>query len=124
MSERAGRMGERERLDKRARPEKRYGPDNGPQQVGPAIAKVLSRIGASPSPQTMELLFTRWEELAGSELAAHLRPMRLQNSTLVVGADQPAWATRGRMEAERMLARVHQLGDTTITGIEVVVQRP
>jgi predicted nucleic acid-binding Zn ribbon protein len=102
----------------------RYGPDNGPQKVGPAIAKVLSRIGASPSPQTMELIFTRWEELTGAELAAHLQPMRLQNSTLVVGADQPAWATRGRMESERILARVRQLGDTTITRIEVVVQRP
>lgn len=102
---------------------RRYGPDNGPLRVGPAIAKVLSRIGASPSPETMELIFTRWEELAGPELAAHLRPMRLQNATLVVGADQPAWATRGRMESERILTRVRHLGDTTITRIEVVVQR-
>lgn len=102
---------------------RRHRPDNGPQQVGPAIAKVLSRIGAVPSPQTMELIFTRWEELAGAELAAHLHPMRLQNATLVLGADQPAWATRGRMEAERILKRVHQLGDTTITRVEVVVQR-
>jgi predicted nucleic acid-binding Zn ribbon protein len=102
---------------------RRHGPDDGPRQVGPAIAKVLSRIGASPSPQTMELIFTRWEELAGAELAAHLQPMRLQNSTLIVGADQPAWATRGRMESERILARVRQLGDATITRIEVVVQR-
>ena len=102
---------------------RRHGSDNGPQQVGPAIAKVLSRIGAAPSPQTMELIFTRWEELAGAELAAHLQPMRLQNTTLVLGADQPAWATRGRMEAERILARVRQLGDTTITRVEVVEQR-
>ena len=88
--------------DRRRRPS---GPDAGPQQVGPAIAKVLSRIGASPSPQTMELVFSRWAELAGPELAAHSRPMRLQDSTLVVGADHPA------------------LGDRTIERIEVVVQR-
>jgi predicted nucleic acid-binding Zn ribbon protein len=99
------------------------GPDTGPQQVGEAIAKVLSRIGASPSPQTMELLFTRWEEVAGTELAAHLQPMRLQGSTLVVGADHPAWATRARMESERILTRARDLGDTTIERIEVVVQR-
>jgi predicted nucleic acid-binding Zn ribbon protein len=106
--------------DRRRRPS---GPDAGPQQVGQAIAKVLSRIGASPSPQTMELVFTRWEEVAGAELAGHLQPMRLQGSTLVVGADHPAWATRARMEAERILTRAHELGDTTIERIEVVVQR-
>ena len=50
--------------------------------------------------------------------------MRLQNSTLVVGADHPAWATRARMEAEGILARVRQLGDTSIERVEVVVQRP
>jgi predicted nucleic acid-binding Zn ribbon protein len=50
--------------------------------------------------------------------------MRLQNSTLIVGADHPAWATRARMESERILANARQLGDTTIDRIEVVVQRP
>jgi predicted nucleic acid-binding Zn ribbon protein len=106
--------------DRRRRPS---GPDAGPRQVGEAIAKVLSRIGASPSTQTMELVFSRWEEVVGAVLAGHVRPMRLQNSTLVVGADHPAWATRARMESERILTRVHELGDTTITRIEVVVQR-
>ncbi len=98
------------------------GPDAGPQQVGPAIAKVLSRIGASPSPQTMELVFARWEELVGAELAGHSQPMRLRDSTLVVGADHPAWATRARMDSEVILTRARQLGDTTIERIEVVVR--
>jgi predicted nucleic acid-binding Zn ribbon protein len=103
---------------------RKWGADTGPQPVGDSIAKVLGRIGASPSPQTMELLFTRWEEVAGAELSSHSQPMRLQNSTLVVGADHPAWATRTRMESGRILTRVHELGDTTIDRIEVVVQRP
>jgi predicted nucleic acid-binding Zn ribbon protein len=103
---------------------RQWGPDAGPQQVSESIAKVLGRIGASPSPQTMELVFSRWEEVAGMELASHLQPMRLQNTTLLVGADHPAWATRARMESGRILARVHELGDTTIERIEVVVQRP
>jgi predicted nucleic acid-binding Zn ribbon protein len=103
---------------------RKWGADTGPQPVGDSIAKVLGRIGASPSPQTMELVFTRWDEVAGVELSGHLQPMRLQNSTLIVGADHPAWATRARMESERILTRVHQLGDTTIERIEVVVQRP
>jgi predicted nucleic acid-binding Zn ribbon protein len=102
---------------------RKWGADAGPQPVGETIAKILGRLGASPTPQTMELVFTRWEEVAGVELASHLRPMRLQNAALIVGADHPAWATRGRMESERILGRIRQLGDTTIERIEVVVQR-
>ena len=106
--------------ERRRRPR---GPDAGPQQLSQAIAKVLSRIGAAPSPQTMELVFTRWEEVAGPELSAHVRPMRLQNSALVVGADHPVWATRARMASERILAEMRELGDSSIERIEVVVQR-
>ena len=102
---------------------RRRSPDGGPLQVGEAIAKVLSRIGASPSAHTMELVFTRWEEVAGAELAGHVRPMRLQNSVLVIGADHPIWATRARMAAEGILVQLHQLGDTSIERVEVVVQR-
>jgi predicted nucleic acid-binding Zn ribbon protein len=71
----------------------------------------------------MELVFTRWDEVAGVELASHVRPMRLQNSTLVIGADHPVWATRARMASEGMLVQLHRLGDTSIERIEVVVQR-
>jgi predicted nucleic acid-binding Zn ribbon protein len=103
---------------------RRGGFDAGPQHVGQAMAKVLGRLGAAPSAQAMELVFTRWEEVVGVELAHHLHPVRLQGTTLVVGVEQPTWATRARMESEQILARVRQLGDTTIERIEVVVQRP
>jgi predicted nucleic acid-binding Zn ribbon protein len=99
------------------------GADEGPQPVGRSLGRVLGRIGASPSTVTMELVFTRWEEVAGAEFAAHLRPMRLQGTVLVLGVDHPAWASRARMESEGILDRIRQLGDTTIERIEVVVQR-
>jgi predicted nucleic acid-binding Zn ribbon protein len=88
------------------------------------MAKVLGRIGSAPSPETMELLFARWEEVVGAEFSDHLRPQRLEGSTLVVGVDHPVWATRARMESERILSRVRQLGDRSIERIEVVVLRP
>jgi predicted nucleic acid-binding Zn ribbon protein len=96
----------------------------GPQPVADSIAKVLSRIGAAPTAQTLELLFTRWEEVVGPELARHVQPQRLQNAILVVAADHPVWATRARMEAERIRARARELGDSGIERVEVVVQRP
>jgi predicted nucleic acid-binding Zn ribbon protein len=102
----------------------RRGADKGPRHVGDSMARLLGRMGAAPSPQSMELLFARWEEVVGSELAAHLHPQRVQGSTLVVAVDQPAWASRGRMESGRILARLRELGDHTIERVEVVVERP
>jgi predicted nucleic acid-binding Zn ribbon protein len=88
------------------------------------MAKVLGRLGVSPSAPAMEVVFTRWDEVVGPELAAHIRPVRLQDSVLVVGVDHPTWATRARMESGQIISRVRELGDTTIERIEVVVQRP
>jgi predicted nucleic acid-binding Zn ribbon protein len=88
------------------------------------MARVLGRMGVSSSATAMEVVFTRWDDVVGAELAAHLRPVRLQNSVLVIGVDHPTWATRARMESAQIIARVRELGDTTIERIEVVVQRP
>ena len=107
--------------DRRRRP---GGPDTGPRPVGEAMAKVLGRMGGSPSAHSMELVFTRWEEVVGAEFGGHTQPMRVQGPVLVLGVDHPAWATRVRMDAERILARLRELGDTTIERLEVVVQRP
>jgi predicted nucleic acid-binding Zn ribbon protein len=99
-------------------------PDSGPQHVAQSMAKLLGRLGASPSTQTMELVFTRWEEVVGPEFAEHLHPLRVQGAVLVIAVDHPAWATRTRMEAAQILAQVRALGDTSIERLEVVVQRP
>jgi predicted nucleic acid-binding Zn ribbon protein len=88
------------------------------------MSQVLGRMGASLSPTTMELIFSRWDEVVGAELAGHLHPVRLQDAVLLVGVDHPAWATRARMESRQILARLAELGDRSITRIDVVVQRP
>jgi predicted nucleic acid-binding Zn ribbon protein len=71
----------------------------------------------------MEVVFTRWEEVVGEELAAHLRPVRVDGQALVVAVDHPAWATRARMESGQILARVRALGETPVERLEVVVER-
>ncbi|MGP0030070.1 MAG: DUF721 domain-containing protein [Acidimicrobiales bacterium] len=100
------------------------GPDPGPQHVAGAMARVLGRMGAAPSAATMELVFTRWEEVVGEELAPHVRPVRVTGVVLLVGVDHAAWATRARMESRQMVRRLGELGDTTIERVDVVVQRP
>jgi predicted nucleic acid-binding Zn ribbon protein len=72
----------------------------------------------------MAVVFTQWAEVAGPALEDHVRPLRMDGSTLLVAADHPAWASRTRMESGAMLARAKALGETVIERIEVVVQRP
>ena len=87
------------------------------------MPRVLRRLGAPPS-DTMAVVFTRWAEVAGPALEEHVRPLRMDGSTLLVAADHPARASRTRMETGAMLERAKALGETLVGRIEVVVQRP
>jgi predicted nucleic acid-binding Zn ribbon protein len=96
----------------------------GPRRVGDDLPRLLGRLGAPPDVSVMEAVFTRWEEVVGEELAAHLRPRRVDGTVLVVAADHAAWATRARLESARILQAVRALGDTPLQRLEVVVERP
>jgi predicted nucleic acid-binding Zn ribbon protein len=96
---------------------------DGPRRVGESIPRVLGRLGAPPA-EVLEVVFTRWNEVATGELGTHLRPLRVDQRALVVAADHPAWATRARLESADILARVHALGESPIQRLEVVVERP
>jgi len=96
----------------------------GPRRVGESMARLLGRRGAPPAPATMEAVLARGGEVVGDEVGAHLRPVRVDGSVLVVAADHPAWATRARMESAQILARLRPRCDTPIERLEVVVERP
>jgi predicted nucleic acid-binding Zn ribbon protein len=72
----------------------------------------------------MEAVFGQWDSVAGPQVAAHARPLRLDGTTLVVAVDHPAWGTRVRIEAARILGRVRSLGGMSVERLEVVVERP
>ncbi len=99
------------------------GIDAGPQHVSEAMERVLGRLGGAPSANVMDLVFGRWEEIAGPECAQHMQPLRVGGNTLTVSVDHPAWATKARMESGRMLRRLKDLGEASIERIEVVVER-
>jgi hypothetical protein len=107
----------------RPRPRRPPGTDPGPRRLGESLNTVVDGLGG-PAASASLSLFHRWEEVAGQDLAAHVRPVRLTGATLVVAADHPAWATQVRMLAGAILARIEQLGGHVLERIEVVVQRP
>ncbi len=97
--------------------------DEGPRRVGETMPRLLGRLGLPSTTSVMEAVFTRWDEVAGTELGAHVRPVRVDGRALVVAADHAAWATRARMESQQILARVNALGGAAVERLEVVVER-
>jgi predicted nucleic acid-binding Zn ribbon protein len=87
------------------------------------MPRLLDRLGSAPTPAVMEAVFARWDELVGTELAGHVRPQRVDGRVLVVAVEHPAWATRARMESGQILARLRELGETTVDRLEVIVER-
>jgi predicted nucleic acid-binding Zn ribbon protein len=68
-------------------------------------------------------VFGRWDQLVGSDVAAHTRPERFNDGELVVIADSAAWATQVRLLTSAVLRRLNEeLGHGTVT--RVVVRGP
>jgi len=69
-------------------------------------------------------LFAGWEEIVGAAMAEHVRPVRIDATSLVVTVDHPAWATQVRRLADTLLDRASTLaGVDRPQRLEVRVQR-
>jgi predicted nucleic acid-binding Zn ribbon protein len=71
--------------------------------------KAFSRRMGLAEPDVLHIVFGRWEEVVGINVSAHVRPLRLQETTLVVVADHPAWATQIRHLAPEILSRLRDV---------------
>jgi len=70
-------------------------------------------------------VFSRWNDIVGPAVAAHVRPVRVDGVTLVVSADHPAWATQMRHLAPDILARLTEVcgAQHALERLEVRVRR-
>jgi predicted nucleic acid-binding Zn ribbon protein len=85
---------------------------------------VTAPLGA-PRAALLTVLFSKWEQLVGPDIAAHARPRSLRQGTLVVIADQPAWATQLRFMTSDLLTRIQNEADAPeITEIRIGVAGP
>jgi predicted nucleic acid-binding Zn ribbon protein len=66
-------------------------------------------------------IFGRWDEIVGGTVAAHVQPVRLDGTRLVVEVSDPAWATQLRLLTDRLRQRIAEVTGTTIDTIEVRV---
>ena len=66
-------------------------------------------------------VFGRWDDAVGPAVAAHVRPVRLDQGVLTVEADEPAWATQVKFLAGTITARLAEVANVQIERIEVRV---
>ena len=87
------------------RPDARGRNTDGPVPLSDVLAALSERIGMA-APDVLAVVFGRWEQLVGPSVAAHVRPLRLHEGTLVLAADHPAWATQVRHLAPEIIAKI------------------
>lgn len=78
---------------------------------------------ASHTASQMGGVFGRWIEAVGDAVAAHVTPLKLDGSTLIVEVDDPAWATQLRFLETALKQRLLEVAGAKIDTIEARVRR-
>jgi hypothetical protein len=104
--------------------EARQDESGGPRRIRDALATLSRRLGL-PDPVKTGAIWGRWEELVGTDIAAHARPSSVRAGVLRVRADSPAWAQELQYLQEEIRARVNAgLGHQVVGEVRVYTGRP
>lgn len=99
-----------------------------PVRLGDSLHEVVRSLrpeATSPaaSAAAMGGVFGRWEQAVGAAVAAHVQPVKLDGTTLVVTVDDPAWATQLKFLEGSLKQRLLEVAGATVERLEVRVSR-
>lgn len=66
-------------------------------------------------------VFGKWDDAVGEQIAAHVRPIKLDHATLLVEADTATWATQVKLLADTIIERLREEARVQIDRVEVRV---
>lgn len=66
-------------------------------------------------------VFAKWHDAVGENVAAHVRPVKLDQATLLVEADSAAWATQVKFLGDQIMDRLREVARVDVDRIEVRV---
>jgi predicted nucleic acid-binding Zn ribbon protein len=69
-------------------------------------------------------VFGKWPDAVGANVAAHVRPVRLDQGVLTVEADDSAWATQVKFLSGTITRRLAEVANVQVSRIDVRVARP
>jgi predicted nucleic acid-binding Zn ribbon protein len=103
------------------RPDRPAGADD-PRPVGSNLDRIVRRFGGA-SVNSLDQVFSHWDEVVGPAVAAHARPLSLRDGVLAVAVDSPAWATQLRLLGNELLGRLSEAAGTgVVTALDVRVR--
>lgn len=92
-----------------------------------SLAAVVRDLRDDPAGATtvasMGGVFGRWEDAVGAPVAAHVQPVKLDGTRLIVEVDDPAWATQLRFLETTLKERLAAVAGARVETIDVRVQR-
>ncbi len=103
-----------------------------PVPIGDSLAGVVESLrgpsasagsASSTTVRAMGGVFGRWDEIVGEVVAAHVQPVKLDGSTLVVEVDDPAWATQLKFLEADLRERLQRIVSATVDTMEIRVRR-
>jgi predicted nucleic acid-binding Zn ribbon protein len=93
-------------VERRRRGYTAAGPDpRDPQPLGAVLDRLVKARGWQ-QPTAEATVFGAWERVVGADVAAHCRPVRLEDGELTVEAESTAWATQLRGLAGKLMGRI------------------
>lgn len=93
-----------------------------PIPISSALDGVVRSL-RGPSRAAVGGLFGRWDEAVGEQVAQHVTPRKLDEGTLIVEVDDPAWATQVKFLAPMITERLIAVAGVKVDRIEVRVER-
>lgn len=96
--------------------------DPEPNPISLGIERLLRSLRGGDRRATVTV-FGRWSDLVGDGVAAHVRPLKLDQETLIVEVDDPAWATQMKFLEEDLLRRLRDTGDMSVQRLDIRVRR-
>ncbi len=92
-----------------------------PVPISSALDGVVRSL-RGPSRAAVGGLFGRWDEAVGEQVAQHVTPRKLDEGTLIVEVDDPAWATQVKFLTPMITERLVAVAGVKIDRIEVRVE--
>jgi predicted nucleic acid-binding Zn ribbon protein len=100
-----------------------------PMRLGDSLHQVMRSLRpdtpatTQPSASTIGGIFGRWQEAVGVAVAAHVQPVKIDGTTLIVEVDDPAWATQLRFLETTLRERLAEVTGAVVERIDVRVAR-
>ena len=89
-----------------------------PRRIGEHLDRATRGLGV-PKAGTLAVVFSRWAELVGPDIAAHAEPRSLRDGVLLVVVDQAAWAAQLRYLGADLVSKIANIaGSSEVTNVE------